>query len=81
MDINNENQITVEEVAEILDELWKQGKFMRSRELHESGDYEYMSKEGVYANGRTKDFISYKKYMKLQNWHGEQNRTHIRVLP
>lgn len=67
MDTNDENKLSVEEVAEILDELWKQGKFMRSKLPTESGEYQYMSKEGVYINGRTQEFISYKKYIKSQN--------------
>lgn len=67
MDTNDENKLSVEQVAEILDELWKQGKFMRSKLPTESGEYQYISKEGVYINGRTQEFISYKKYIKSQN--------------
>lgn len=67
MDTNDDNQLSIEEVTEILEELWKQGKFMRSKLTTESGEYQYMSKEGVYSNGRTQEFISYKKYMKSQN--------------
>ena len=67
MDTNDDNQLSIEEVTEILEEFWRQGKFMRSKLPTESGEYQYMSKEGVYAHGRTQEFISYKKYMKSQN--------------
>ncbi len=65
MDIKNE--ITEEQVKEMLDNLWKQGKFMRTKVTNDEGHYEYMPKEQAYACGRLNEFISYKKHMKSLN--------------
>lgn len=62
--MDTENEVTVEQVVDALERLWKDGRFMRSKELHETGYYEYMPKEQAYACGRLNEFISYKKYMK-----------------
>lgn len=51
----------------MLDNLWKQGKFMRTKVTNEEGYYEYMPKEQAYACGRLNEFISYKKHMKSLN--------------
>ena len=65
--MDTDNTITEEQVQEMLDNLWKQGKFMRTKVTNEEGYYEYMPKEQAYAFGRLNEFISYKKHMKSLN--------------
>ena len=62
MDTNT--TITEEQVQEMLDNLWKDGRFMRTKVPNEEGYYEYMPKQQAYDCGRLAEFISYKKHKK-----------------